>query len=231
MFGRQRIEHDQRYVLAAELFDVLQRLWGETENFSYEGRSPWKLHNAFVTPKPRFGRPILVNATGSDAGIDFAARYSDIVFVTSPAGSDIESALEALPAHTARIKRAAASYGREIRALINPGVICRDTEKEANDFADLILANPVSAEQAGKRDYDSDAHAWRGRKNGLVKQGRGVGGNIEIIGTPEQVVDQLLALKDAGIDGVQLSFFDFERDLTYFGERVLPLMKQAGLRN
>jgi alkanesulfonate monooxygenase SsuD/methylene tetrahydromethanopterin reductase-like flavin-dependent oxidoreductase (luciferase family) len=44
------------------------------------------------------------------------------------------------------------------------------------------------------------------------------------------VVDQLLALRKAGIDGVQFSFFDFLPDLTYFGERILPLLKQAGLR-
>jgi hypothetical protein len=29
---------------------------------------------------------------------------------------------------------------------------------------------------------------------------------------------------------VRLSFYDFKPDLTFFGERVLPLLKQAGLR-
>jgi len=57
-----------------------------------------------------------------------------------------------------------------------------------------------------------------------------LGGNIQIIGSPEHVVDDLLRLKAAGIDGVQLTFFDFEPDLKYFGEAVLPLMEQAGLR-
>lgn len=38
MFGWQRIDHDKRYDMAGELFDVLHRLWGETENFSYEGK-------------------------------------------------------------------------------------------------------------------------------------------------------------------------------------------------
>ena len=61
-------------------------------------------------------------------------------------------------------------------------------------------------------------------------EGLGLGGNIEIIGTPEQVVEQLVALKAAGIDGVQLNFHDFALDLAHFGERILPLLKQAGLR-
>jgi FMNH2-dependent dimethyl sulfone monooxygenase len=84
MFGWDRIEHDTRYELASELFDVVQRLWTDTENFSFEGKSPWKVHNGYITPKPLFGRPVLVNATGSEAGIAFAAKYSDIVFITSP---------------------------------------------------------------------------------------------------------------------------------------------------
>jgi dimethylsulfone monooxygenase len=37
-------------------------------------------------------------------------------------------------------------------------------------------------------------------------------------------------LKEAGIDGIQLSFFDFQPDLEHFGQRVLPLLVQAGLR-
>jgi FMNH2-dependent dimethyl sulfone monooxygenase len=38
-------------------------------------------------------------------------------------------------------------------------------------------------------------------------------------------------LKQAGCDGIQINFFDFEPDLAYFGQRVLPLMQQAGLRH
>jgi FMNH2-dependent dimethyl sulfone monooxygenase len=227
MFGWDRIEHDTRYELASELFDVVQRLWTDTENFSFEGKSPWKVRNGYITPKPLFGRPVLVNATGSEAGIAFAARYSDIVFITSPGGAHIESALETLPAHTANIKAAAARVGRKVRTVINPVIVSRDTEREANEYADAIVASAVSS---GDRSYDSDAHAWRGRKDASHKQGRGIGGNIEIVGTPEQVVEQLVELKQTGIDGVQLGFFDFLPDLVHFGERILPLMKQAGLR-
>ena len=227
MFGAERIEHDRRYALAGEFFDVVQRLWGETENFSYAGQSPWRLHDAWVTPKPLYGRPLLVNATGSPAGIDFAARYSDIVFITSPGGAHIDSALATLPDHIAQVHAAARARGRTVRTLINPVIVCRETEREAHAHAREIVAH---SQRTGKHDYDSDAHAWRGRKDASHKQGLGVGGNIEIIGSPEQVVEQLLALKKTGIDGVQLSFNDFQPDLDYFGARVLPLLKEAGLR-
>ncbi len=105
MFGRPQIEHDQRYERAAELFDVVLRLWAENENYSYSGKSPCSCMTP-ISHRSRFtGRPIMVNATGSDAGIDFAGRYSDLVFVTSPGGPNMEEALATLPAHNARINR------------------------------------------------------------------------------------------------------------------------------
>ena len=48
---------------------------------------------------------------------------------------------------------------------------------------------------------------------------------------PEQIVDWCGRLKDAGCDGVQINFFDFLPELEFFGARVLPLLKQAGLRH
>ncbi|MGY2047868.1 LLM class flavin-dependent oxidoreductase [Methylobacterium sp. JK268] len=229
MFGWSRIEHDRRYALAAEFVEVLQRLWQDEENVSFAGESPWRLQGGFVTPKPAYGRPILVNATGSPAGIAFAGRYSDIVFVTSPAGADIDSALDALPAHTASVKAAARAVGREVRTLLNPLVICRETEAEAWAQADAIVAHADARSPKGFRTFDSDAHAWKGREGRPDPYGV-IGGNIRVIGSPEQVVEQFAALHRAGIDGLQVSFYDFAPDLAFFGERVLPLMREAGLR-
>ena len=227
-FGWNRIEHDRRYQLAEEFVVALKHLWRDGEPFSFEGESSWKLKNAWVTPRPNFGRPILVNATGSDAGIAYAARHSDVVFVTSPAGSDFDSAIEALPAHTSRVKQAARDQGREVRLLLNPMVISRETEAETRAYYDAIVAHadPVASMQ----NHDSDAHAWRGRAGRDAPSRRAIGGNIEVVGTPEQVTEQFARLHQAGIDGLQLSFFDFQPDLDFFGRRTLPLLRQAGLR-
>ncbi|MGQ3673778.1 LLM class flavin-dependent oxidoreductase [Xanthobacter sp. TB0136] len=233
MFGWQRIEHDKRYTMAGELFDTLNHLWTEPENYSCESvHSSWKVSNGWITPKPLYGRPVLVTATGSPAGLDFGARFSDILFITSPGGAHIESALETLPAHIATVHRHAHAVRRQVKTLINPVIISRNSEKETRAYLDALLSHPPRAEKTSftKVHQDSDAHAWRGRKDVTQKQGHGLGGNIELIGTPEQVVEQMIALKKAGIDGLQLSFADFREDLAHFGENILPLMKQAGLR-
>jgi FMNH2-dependent dimethyl sulfone monooxygenase len=71
-----------------------------------------------------------------------------------------------------------------------------------------------------------DQKAWRGHK----RQQRIIGGNIQLFGTPEKIVDYCIKLKAAGCDGIQINFFDYMPDLEYFGARVLPLLRQAGLR-
>lgn len=229
-FGWNRIDHDRRYELAAEFIEVLQRLWSDDEPFSFSGESSWKLKNAFITPKPQFGRPLLVNATGSDAGFAFAARYSDVVFITSPGASDAASAITALPAHTARVKNAARAQGRELRTLLNPMVISRETEAETHAYYDAIVAHQDFRTPEGFQSLSSDAQAWRGREGLDPVSRRAIGGNIEVVGTPEQVVEQFVQLHRAGVDGLQLSFYDFKPDLEFFGDRILPLLKQAGLR-
>ena len=55
-------------------------------------------------------------------------------------------------------------------------------------------------------------------------------GGYPLIGTPEQVVEQMQAVHAMGIEGFILSWLDYHEELKYFGERVMPLLRQAGLR-
>jgi FMNH2-dependent dimethyl sulfone monooxygenase len=227
MFGGRHIEHDRRYEMAGEFTDMLCRLWGAADDLSLQGKF-WSVEKAFVTPKPRFGRPVLVNATGSPAGIEYAARHSDMVFITSPAGHEIDAAFDALPVHNAVIKAAGAKRGRKLRTIINPMIVCRETDREAQRYHQAILDAADRGAIGGfvSHQRSGDAVAWKAHGD----QHRALGGNIQIIGSPETVVEKLVGLKQAGCDGIQVAFFDFAPDLEFFGEAVLPLMRQAGLR-
>ncbi|MEO8559153.1 MAG: LLM class flavin-dependent oxidoreductase [Rhodospirillales bacterium] len=228
MFGLEHPEHDKRYVIAAEFLDAMQQLWHSDVNITFDG-AHYQMKDAFVTPKPRFGRPIVVNAGSSDAGLDFAARHSDLLFITSPAGAEFGAAVASLPAFNAHIKARGAEMGRKVTTIINPHIICRETEKEARD-AYRAIADQEDAEAVDNLMQSftkGDNKSFRGHK----RDQRIVGGNIQMIGTPEQIVDGMLRLKRAGCDGVQVNFFDFEPDIEFFGNRILPLMRQAGLRN
>jgi FMNH2-dependent dimethyl sulfone monooxygenase len=73
--------------------------------------------------------------------------------------------------------------------------------------------------------------ARRGDRPGLdLATGRGLGGNVHLVGTPEQIVEWFIRLHDAGCDGMQVNFFDYLPDVWRFGEQVVPPMVQAGPR-
>jgi len=224
MFGLPPVEHDLRYEMLTEYTEILNRLWTRDENLDFKG-DYWTLHGAYTSPRPTFNRPIFVNAGNSPPSLKLGARYCDFLFVTSPAGADIEPALGALPALNAQVRELVAAEGRNVRTIINPMIICRETEAEAKRQYNLILEG--ADEQATAAFMNQrDTKSW---PQHTAKQ-RFVGGNVQLIGTPEQVVDWMVRLKKAGCGGVQVSFFDFGPDLEFFGKRVLPLMYQAGLR-
>ncbi len=227
MFGLDAIPHGARYRMAAEFTEMMDRLWRDDANVTWEGEY-WSLRGAYASPKPVHGRPILVNAGSSRAGLEYAAKYSDLIFITSPGGAEINTALESLPAHTKQVRDLAAAEGRDVRTVINPHVICRDTEREVKQVCKSILdgEDPLAVDGLVGTMRGGDQTSWWGHE----RQQRIIGGNVQVFGTPEQVVDQFIKLKAAGCDGMQINFFDFAPDLEYFADRVLPLMKQAGLR-
>lgn len=206
-------EHDRRYRLAEEFIAAV-----EQASFCSGADS----HRALAAG---CGRPVVVNAGASQAGLDFAARHADLVFVTGSNAADHE---QALASQIARIKERASLCGRQVKCIANPYVICRDTERDARLYLQHMLEGEDDEAVDGFMASILGADAQR---CGEVDRGGWIGGDgLQIVGSPEQVVDRLTRLKAAGCDGVQINFLDFEPDLEFFGKRVLPLMRQAGLR-
>ncbi|MCW0213460.1 MAG: LLM class flavin-dependent oxidoreductase [Pseudonocardia sp.] len=227
MFGMDRIDHDRRYDMADEFTSVMEDLWAGRENLTHDGEF-YSLRDAYVSPRPRHGRPILVAASGSPRGYAFAGKHADIVFTSSPAGAAFDGAIDAMPAHVAEIKAAARAQGREVKVIIFPLVICRDTDAEAEAYRDEIVAHAdhESLVNYHARHATGDSKAWPQH----VLADRALGGHLQIVGGPEKVAESLDRLHAAGFDGVQLGFYDYEPELQYFTEAVVPLLKARGLR-
>ncbi|MEJ2861604.1 LLM class flavin-dependent oxidoreductase [Actinomycetospora flava] len=227
MFGMERVDHDRRYEQADEFTSIMEDLWAGRSNLTYDGAF-YRLHEAYVSPRPRYGRPILVAASGSPAGYAFAGRHADIVFTSSPAGADFDGAIDALPEHVATIKRAARAQGREVKVIIFPLIVCRETDAEAEAYRDRIVehADHGSLVNYHARHTGGDSQAWPQH----VLADRALGGHLQITGGPEKVAESLERLHAAGFDGVQLGFYDYEPDLEQFVETVLPLLEKKGLR-
>jgi FMNH2-dependent dimethyl sulfone monooxygenase len=55
-------------------------------------------------------------------------------------------------------------------------------------------------------------------------------GGYPLVGTAEQIVDELGKLAEIGVDGCLISWVRYKEELAQWNEEVLPLMVQAGLR-
>jgi len=52
------------------------------------------------------------------------------------------------------------------------------------------------------------------------------GFKTQLIGTPEQVAERIVDYRDRGVDLILGGFLHFQEEIEYFGERVLPLVRE-----
>lgn len=224
MFGVQQLPHDDRYARATEWITVCKRLWQE-QDFDYTGEY-YRVRGGYLLPKPvQQPYPLLINAGVSPAGIDYAAREMDVNFSivqTPDQGREL----------IGHIRGKAASYGRDIGIMTSAAVVCRSTEGEARAVWDHIVARGDYAAldtlltTFGVQSGSMTPEAARALTERFI-----VGwGGYPLVGTPEQVARGIGELADIGVDILLLSWLDYLPELDYFGERVLPLLREMGLR-
>lgn len=224
MFGTPQKEHDERYAVSAEWIDIIRRLWTE-DTFDYEGKY-YSVPGGHSEPKPiqRPG-PIVMCAGASKAGSDFAAEHADCQFIGT-------MGIEGLKERVAGLKKdAREKYGKDIRVFTTTYIMCRDTEQEARDYYQYAVNE--------KGDWEGARNLVRGM---LPNVENAVGddamvasliagyGGFPLIGTPDQVVAGMKDLSDAGLDGVTVSFVDYQDGLSRMERDILPRMQAAGLR-
>src|SRR5829696_5834290 len=132
MFGMTLIEHDDRYAQAAEWVEIIERLWVEAEPFDFDGRF-YALDDAYSEPKPlQRPRPPIMNAGLSPAGRQFAAQYSDMIFI---AALDVEG----LRALAADVRQRAADLDREIEVWTTGSLLVGETEADVKRRYDYFV--------------------------------------------------------------------------------------------
>ena len=229
MFGVPMMEHGTRYEYATEWMEIVESLW--TKNgVTFDGQF-LKVKDAFSEPKPynkETGRPVLICAGSSGKGLHFTAKFCDFNFGFM---QDMESGA----AWVKKVKELAREeYKRELGTFTACPVVVRETEKEARDYYDYYVNQKGDWEACENicevLQVQSQNHAAEMYQKFKERFIAGWGG-YPIVGTPEQVADKLVGLSNTGVDGALLTMVDYNEELPFFNDRVMPLLKQAGLRN
>jgi FMNH2-dependent dimethyl sulfone monooxygenase len=226
MFGGKKMEHDKGYRYSSEWIEIVLRMWSE-QYFDHKGEF-FEIKDGWQEPKPlQNPRPVLINAGSSTAGMNFAARFADFHF------SFLET-YEQGKKWTEHIKKLAwDNHKRDINSFTTSFVVCRPTEKEAWDYYNHYVRESGDEEVCDMIcslfNIDAASQSKEFMKNFRENFIAGWGG-WALVGTPEQVAENLMKIADCGISGTLLSFVDYMEEMPYFNETVLPLLEQTGYR-
>lgn len=271
------IEHGARYERAREFTDVVHALWDSWEDDAFIGDKAsgrfidvdkvhpishrgqfYAVEGPLNVPRPPQGRPVTVQAGGSNDGRDFAAGYAEAVFTVA---QTIEDGLS----YARDLRTRATKYGRAGESIvILPGLatVIADTEAEAkrrqDELWELVPLNYSLSRLAGTLQVPVDSlkldeplpelplpvnanHTMfkatvelARRGNLTVRQllrelGSGVGHRI-IVGTPEQIADDIETWFNAGAaDGFNLMPDVLPGGLEIFVDQVVPILQRRGL--
>lgn len=219
-YGVEFDTHDARYARTAEWLRVVNGLWTEPR-FSFSG-THYKVENAALEPKPlRRPRPAIYAGGESPAAKALIAGECDAYLMHGDPPERIAAKIQDLRGRREALGLPPMIYG------VAGYVVCRATEgavqreiaritdvrQSAAGYANYEqwIANTQLEQRVSLEDYSVSN---RGLKAGLV-------------GTPEQVAEQVRAFERAGVDLLLLQFSPQLEEMERFSEEVIPLVRSS----
>lgn len=224
------IDHAGRYEQAEELIRACRTLWtGDLVDFD---GTYITLHGARCVPVPT-GNPQFYQGGASPRAESMAARQAEVYLMW------IEP-LEDVAARIARVSAEAQACGRHVTFGLRTHLVVRDAEADAWTAADDLIAHAdpqvlqqrqtvvaggmmVGPQAQARRvaQHRVGAHLWNGLSTVRVNCG------TAIVGTPAQVVEELMAYWRLGIDEFILSGYPHVEECERVSRDVLPRLRAA----
>ncbi|MGW5647993.1 LLM class flavin-dependent oxidoreductase [Saccharopolyspora sp. NPDC003752] len=263
--------HDERYRWADEYVDVVYKLlegsWEDDallRDKSGSHANPAGIHKIhhegprysvegphLVAPSAQ-RTPVLFQAGTSPAGMAFAARNAEAVFMFAGSPGSARKV-------TTTVRSLAVEHGRrpaDVLFFAGLSFVVGSTEAEARrrkaDYDEHLSVDGLAAHMLGGMGVDlGDAPVDTPLKDLAVEGGRGVlqavidsvpGGNptiedmvryraerMRLVGTPEQIADELERWQDAGVDGINIINHVIPGSYEEVIEGLLPELRRRGL--
>ena len=221
----------------------VHKIYHEGERYSVEGPH-------LPSPSPQRS-PVIFQAGSSESGREFAARNAEAVFIIAGSPELAQLQIE-------DTRKRAVAHGRapeDIKFFQGLSFVIGDSEEEAQRklaeyeeyasvegyLAHMALVDPdgrvypadtplkdlKTNTQRGFSEWVSKAItdrepviadiAWQSHRNN------------RIVGTPEQIADELVRWQEAGVDGINVINWVIPGSFQEFADKVLPVLRERGL--
>ncbi|AGX04112.1 MULTISPECIES: LLM class flavin-dependent oxidoreductase [Bacillaceae] len=211
-------EHDERYDRTEEFVKVMKGLW-EEETFNFDG-SYYSIKNAHLSPKPvQRPNPILYAGGESPRGKEAIVNHCDAYVMHGGTVEEVKTKIDDMRA------RRQESGNEPFKSFgMAAYIVCRDTEEEAQEELARITNVKESSGYAGYKDFVGKSQLEQQVKlYDYSVSNRGLRPNL--IGTPEQIAEQIIAYEEAGVDLLLLQFSPQLEEMQRFSEKVMPLVE------
>lgn len=219
-YGVQFDEHDDRYARTAEWLDVVQGMWTRPR-FDYAG-THYRVEDAILEPKPvQRPWPTLYAGGESPAAKALISARCDAWLTHGDPPDVIGAKVADMRERRERLELAPMQFGAAGFAVV------RGTEREAR--REVARITDVSGSAKGFANYqDWITHTQLERRVSLEDysvSNRGLRSGL--VGTPEQVAEQILAFERKGVGLLLLQFSPQLEEMERFAEEVIPLVRGA----
>lgn len=231
-------DKDTRYEKTAEFIEVMKKSWTETP-FDFEGRH-YNVKGATTREIPS-PIPEIYFGGASDAAESVAAERVEVYLAWGEPPTMVGERLD-------RMRALASAAGRTLRFGIRFHAIARATSAEAWAEADRLVAGmDPEAVALAQADFDKTASVGQKRQAELAAKAVGsermeiypnvwagigmVRGGVgtAIVGSYEEVADRIAEYHSLGFDEFILSGYPHLEEAFWFGEGVMPVLRERGL--
>lgn len=239
----------------AGLHDVAHGIWADPAKVHtidhvgerYDVKGPHQ-----VEPSPQ-GSPVIFQAGSSPAGRAFAARHAEMQFIGASTPADITAHVTTNAAEAAAFGRDPAALGYAPTRSFVIGSTEAETKRKLQEYEQTISLTGIAAKMNNHFGIDFlkldpgtklSELTTNGIQSALASLKASFPAGYEptvdeilrsratrsiIAGTPEQIADQVVAIRDAGATGLLVGLPTRPGSLTDFVDHVIPILQERGV--
>ena len=233
------LDSRERYLRSKEVIEILKQCWTK-DRLDFNGKYyQFDLPTQPVKPYQQNGGPLLYFGGYSEAGMELCAEHCDVYLMWPETENKLAELMK-------NISERAKKYNRTVQFGLRVHVIVRETEEEAQSYADNLIskldlslgeniknrsqdakslgvARQTELREKSDNKFFVEPNLWTGI--GLARSGCGAA----IVGNPDQVITKIEKYQKMGIRSFIFSGYPHHQECKIFAKLVLPKINTVSL--